>query len=203
MVHWFGKPLGAFCDVGCCGFSHWRFLSFRATFSCHQHSTLASQAREGFHQFWALYPDYFRLLYFCQIFPSHFYRERYGFERTLFTHSRFLLCTPSPQFWEILWLRSEQEHPIKDPTLSLPSQSWPFPLTHGLELFILLLQDHSFINCASKPRSIKLNLNYWICFACSKSCGNPIKTLWTRLDKKYCLKLLREKYWIKYSSKLF
>ena len=26
-----------------------------------------------------LYPGYFRLLYFCQAFPSQFYRERYGF----------------------------------------------------------------------------------------------------------------------------
>ena len=26
-----------------------------------------------------LYPGYFLLLYFCQAFPSQFYRERYGF----------------------------------------------------------------------------------------------------------------------------
>ena len=31
-------------------FPHWRFLHFRATFPCHQHSTLASQARESLHQ---------------------------------------------------------------------------------------------------------------------------------------------------------
>ena len=30
------------------------FLRSWATFSCHQHSTLASQAREGLHQLWAL-----------------------------------------------------------------------------------------------------------------------------------------------------
>ena len=35
-------------------FPHWRFLHFRATFPCHRHSTLASQAREGLHQLWAL-----------------------------------------------------------------------------------------------------------------------------------------------------
>ena len=43
-----------------------------------------------------LYPGYFRLLYFCQAFPSHFYRERYSFERAFFTHRCFLPCTPSP-----------------------------------------------------------------------------------------------------------
>ena len=29
---------------------HWKFLRARATFPCYQHSTLASQAREGLHQ---------------------------------------------------------------------------------------------------------------------------------------------------------
>ena len=50
-----GELPGGFCDVGCCCcFSHWRFLRFRTTFLCHWHSTLASQAREGFHELWAL-----------------------------------------------------------------------------------------------------------------------------------------------------
>ena len=38
-----------FCDVACC-----LFLRFWTTFPCHRHSTLASQAREGFCQLWAL-----------------------------------------------------------------------------------------------------------------------------------------------------
>ena len=33
---------------------HWKFLRARATFPCYQHSTLASQAREGLHQLWTL-----------------------------------------------------------------------------------------------------------------------------------------------------
>ena len=45
-----------------------------------------------------LYPGYFRLLYFCQAFPSQLYRECYGFERAFFTHRRFLPWTPSPHF---------------------------------------------------------------------------------------------------------
>ena len=44
------------------------------------------------------YPDYFRLLYFCQAFASHFYRERYGFERAFFTHKRFFTLHSFPTF---------------------------------------------------------------------------------------------------------
>ena len=33
---------------------HWRFFRFRATFPCHRHSTLASQAYEGLHQLWVV-----------------------------------------------------------------------------------------------------------------------------------------------------
>ena len=76
-------------------YPYWTFLRFVATFPCLRQSTLASQGHEHFHQLWTLYPGYFRLLYFCQAFPPHFYRERYGFERVFFTHRRFLLCTPS------------------------------------------------------------------------------------------------------------
>ena len=44
------------------------------------------------------YPGYFWLLYFCQAFPSHFYRERYGFDWVFFTCRRFLPYAPSPTF---------------------------------------------------------------------------------------------------------
>ena len=59
-----------------------------------------------------------------------------------------------------------------------------------LDYWCLNYKDHWFINCPSEPESIESKLNYWICFACSKSYGKAIKTLWTRLDKKYCLKPL-------------
>ena len=51
-----GEPPESFCNVGCCCcfFPHWRFVRFRATFSCHRHSILDSQAREGLQQLWAL-----------------------------------------------------------------------------------------------------------------------------------------------------
>ena len=45
-----------------------------------------------------LYPGYFRLLYFCQVFSSHFYRERYGFEWAFFTHRRFFSLHSFPTF---------------------------------------------------------------------------------------------------------
>ena len=45
-----------------------------------------------------LYPGYFRLLCFCQAFPSQFYHERYGFERTFFTHRRFFTLQSFPTF---------------------------------------------------------------------------------------------------------
>ena len=77
-------------------YPYWTFLRFLDTFPCHRHSTLASQGRERFHQLWTLYPGYFWLLYFCQAFLSHFYRERYGFERVFFTHRRFLPCISFP-----------------------------------------------------------------------------------------------------------
>ena len=74
MVLCLREPPGGFCDIGCCCcccccyFPHWRFLRFQATFPCHQHSTLASQAREGLRQFWAL-PW---LLLVALLFPGFF-----------------------------------------------------------------------------------------------------------------------------------
>ena len=81
-----------------------------------------------------------------------------------------------------LSLRWGQEHPIQDPPLCLPSQNCPFRRMHGFELFMFELQDHWFINCASESRNIEPKLNYWMCFACSKSYEKTIKTLLTRLD---------------------
>ena len=81
-----------------------------------------------------LYPGYFWLLYFCQVFSSHFYRERYGFEWAFFTHRRFLPYAPSPTFWHVFvtQMRAGTPHPG-----CLLSQRCPFRLKHGLELLIL------------------------------------------------------------------
>ena len=53
-----------------------------------------------------LYPGYFRLLYFCQVFSSQFYRKRYGFEWAFFIRKRFLPYAPFSHFGTFLWLRS-------------------------------------------------------------------------------------------------
>ena len=114
--------------------THWRFLHFWAPFPCHHQSTLSSQAREGLHQLRALH---YWLFYFCQDFSSQFSPERYGFELTFSIHRWFLPCTPSPHFAIFLWLICRQGHPIQDLLLRLPSLSFPFRLTHGLELLML------------------------------------------------------------------
>ena len=95
---------------------HWKFLRARATFPCYQHSTLASQAREGLHQLWTLS----WLLSIALLLP--------GFS-----------ITALPHFVTILWLRCWQEHPIQDPPLACPHKvvhrGWR--LKDGLELLIL------------------------------------------------------------------
>ena len=150
------EPPGGFPDAGCCCcLLHGRFF-------------IPSPFRE-------LLPVFTPILYFepnpSQSDSRHFH---FIFSRILiFTASatalrgRFL---PTGVFYPTLlrlWLRCRQEHPIQSLPLCLPSQSCPFRLAYGLELLMLELQDHWFINCTSEPRSIELKLNYWIYFACS------------------------------------
>ena len=73
-------------------------FDFQATLPCHLHSTLASLAREGLHQLWALSPTAFDCLFFF------IYREHYGFEWAFFTHRRFLPYALSWQFWHNMFL---------------------------------------------------------------------------------------------------
>ena len=54
-------------------FTSLEVFTFTGYFLCHWHSTLASAFTS-----YELYPGYFWVFYFCQAFPSHFYRERYG-----------------------------------------------------------------------------------------------------------------------------
>ena len=134
MVLCLGEPPRGFCDVGCCYFPHSRFLSFRATFPCHQHSTLAFQVSEGLHQLWALR----WLLSVALILPGFSVtilpRALRFWEGIFLPTGVFYLTLIHRHFWHVLWLRCGQEHPIQDPPLCLPSQSCPFRLTHGLEL---------------------------------------------------------------------
>ena len=57
-----------------------------------------------------LYPGYFRLLYFCQDFPSQFYRQRYDFEWTFFTHGRFYASSPIFLEYFVTQMRAGTSH---------------------------------------------------------------------------------------------
>ena len=78
-----------------------------------------------------LYPGYFRLLYFCQAFPSQFYREGYDFEWAFFTHRCFFTLRSFPTFLArfVAPMRAGTPHPgsstvpaLRD--LSLPAEAW-------------------------------------------------------------------------------
>ena len=68
------------------------FLHFRATSPCHRHSILASQALEGFHRLWTLYPGYFGLLLLFHL------PRALRFWVGIFTHRHFLPYAPFPTF---------------------------------------------------------------------------------------------------------
>ena len=78
-----------------------------------------------------LYPGYFQLLYFCQAFPSQFYRGHYSFEWEFFIHRRFLPYAPSPTFLArfVTQVRAGTPHPGSSSVpaltkLSLPADAW-------------------------------------------------------------------------------
>ena len=170
MVLCFGEPPGSFCDVGCyCCFSSLEVFTF------HYFSTSSLTlpwANAGFTPIWYFqssssqsdswhlhfnFSGLFSFTVSATVLSGHFHPQAF-----------FTLRSFTDIFGTFLWFRCRQEHPIQDFPLCLPSQSCPFRLAHGLELVILQIQRHWFIDCASEPRSIELKLNYWICFACSK-----------------------------------
>ena len=92
MVPCLGGPPGGFCVVDtcccCCCFQYWSFYVSRVLI--HVTSTppwLLRPVKASTSS--KLYPGYFRLLYFCQAFPSQIYRERYGFEWAFFYPQAF------------------------------------------------------------------------------------------------------------------
>ena len=102
---------------------------------------------------------------FCQVFSSHFYRERYGFEWEFFTRRRFFTLHSFPTFLARFY--------DWDTGRNTPSR------------ILLCAYPHRVLSSGWR---MDLNYSY-------KSHGKTIKTLWTRLDQKYCLKLIN-----KYSS---
>ena len=144
-----------FCDVGCCCcccfLPHWRFF-ISLLFNVLPHHSVS-------------YLRVFTPILYLQSSSSqrdsrHFHLN--FFRLFIFTVSATVLSECFLPTGVLFWLRCGQEHPIHDLSLCLPSQSWPFRLTHGLELLMFELQDHWFISCASEPRSIELKLYYRI-----------------------------------------
>ena len=98
MVLCLGEPPGGFYDVGCCCFHHWWFIRFQATFPCHRHSTLASQAREGLHQLWTLPWLLSVALLFARLFRHIFTASAMVLSGLFYTHRRFFTLNSFPTF---------------------------------------------------------------------------------------------------------
>ena len=198
-----GESPGSFYDISCCCccccFRHGRFLRFQATFPCHRHFTLASQAREDLQQLWTLPWILSVALLFARLFRHSFTAGATVFEWAFFTQKLFLPYALSPTLLAhfVTQVRAGTPHPGSSsvPTLtdlSLPADAWTWTI-HIVVTRPLIYQLRQW---ATKYRvKIKL-LNMFHLF---KVYVKTIKTLWTRLDKKYCLKLLRQNC----TSKLF
>ena len=117
MVLCLREPPGGFCDSGCsccCScFPHWTsfFVSGLLFLTTSippwlLRSLKASTSSE-------LCPGYFQLLYFCQAFPSHFYRERYGFVWAFFYPQTFFTLRSFPTFLTrfVTQMRAGTPHP--------------------------------------------------------------------------------------------
>ena len=82
----------------------WCCLLFIFTFL--DYFSMPPALHTGFSGTWRFLPALSSTLatFDCLTFPSHFYRERYGFEWAFFTHRRFFSYAPSPHFFHNLLL---------------------------------------------------------------------------------------------------
>ena len=173
---------------------HWRFLRFRATFPCHRHSTLASQAPEGLHQLWAL-PWLLSVTLLLPGFFVTFVPPALRFWVGVFyTHRRFFYLALPPH---ILARFCDSDVGRKTPSRILlcacphrvvpPADAWSWnthfadsrPLVYQLRQWATTCRVKTLLNIF-QPNN-----------ACLKSHGKTIKTLWTRLVNKHYLKLLQ------------
>ena len=181
-----GEPPGGFCDVSfCCCFPYWRFLRFRTTFPCHRHSTLASQAREDLHQLWVL-SWLLRLLYFCLfIFTASATVLSGHFSPTDVFYLAFL-----PHIFDTFCDSSEGRN-TPSRILLCACHHRVVPSGWGMEFNYSIVVTRPLIyglrQWTTKYR-VKIKLMNMI--RLFEVYRKTIKTLWTRLDKKYCLKLL-------------
>ena len=128
-------------------FPHLRFLHFRDTFPCHQHSTLASQTREGLHQLWAL-PW---LLSFALLLPGFFVTVLPQALRVwvgIFYPQAFFTLRSFPTFWYVFvtQMRAGTPHPGSSSMpalteLSLPADAWTWT-THIVDTRPLIYWFH-------------------------------------------------------------
>ena len=159
-----------------CFLLHWRVLHFPATFPCHRHSTLASQAREGLHQPWVL-PW---LLLVALLFPGFSVtvlpRALRFWVSVFYPQTFFTLCFFTDIFGTFLWLRCGKEHPIQDLPLCMPSQSCPFRLTNIVVTRPLIYQLRKW---AMKNR-VKIKLLNMFCLfkVISKDYKNTLNKTW-------------------------
>ena len=163
------------------------FLCFRASFPCHRHSTLSSQAREGLDRFWALPWLLLIALLYRHIFTAgarvlsgHFLPTGVFYLALLpniFATACFYQGLPgSRQFF------LEVCRPSCWSSKHRPGSSVCLIHSNPRSYYYKLLVVKSLVICPL------LVLNSFRLF---KVCVKTVKTLWTRLDKKYCLKLLR------------
>ena len=131
-----GEPPGSFCNVGCCCC----FTSLEVF-----HSFIAFRRHPS--PFRELSPSFYtHFILSAQLIAEWFTTLYFNFSGLfIFTASAMVLSglfLPMGVFYHTLirlWLRCGQEHPIQDLSVCLPSQSCPFPLTHGLELLMFEL----------------------------------------------------------------
>ena len=107
---------------------------------------------KGLHWLWAL-PWLLLLLYFCQAFPPHFYRECYGFEWVFFTHGRFLPYTPFVTQMMVGAPLPESSSVPALTELSLPADAW----TSSIDVWITRPLIYQLRQWATKYR-VKIKL---------------------------------------------
>ena len=166
---------------------HWRFLHFWATFPCHRHSTLASQAREGLHQPWALH-WLLSVALLLPVFSITALPQALRFWAGVFDSQAFFTLHSFPTFWNIFVTQMRAGTPYPGSSsmpaltkLSLLADAWSWT-THIVDTRPLVYQLHQW---AMKYRVTKLLNMFQPTYVCLKA----IKALWTRLVL-FCLKLL-------------
>ena len=83
-----------------------------------------------------LRPGHFQLLYICQVFLSHIYRERYNFEQAFFTNRSFFFTLHSfPIFFGTICDSVKARTPHRGSSsvsifteLSLPAEAWTWTI---------------------------------------------------------------------------